>query len=354
MSVVSEIVDTKDAIKLLKRWKKQINNRKIAHHSEASRLNKLYYMTGFPSIILSSVSGVGGLSSYDSNEVWISVTTSAIALCAGIFAALQTFMGFEKRSSSHRVAADSYGKLYRHIEEVSLSGEYSHETMKDVKKRYDEIVETSPNLPEKYNDQIGFKIKEIETDETDDDIDIINKCRHDNGNEDELISPSEEYADDDDHHSYRSHQSHRSYRSRRNTLHGHQAPHSPHDHHTFHTPHSHSSDDDTHDPTAIEESSLLSTSSDSEPYTKRSEISNATTPKIHELRRVLHKNGVAHVNSPIEVHSLPRKCKSNQTSKRTSPKLARRYRNNHGTHRIPRRSRVSRDSRDTLHNLEHF
>jgi hypothetical protein len=348
MSVVSEIVDTKDAIKLLKRWKKQINNRKIAHHSEASRLNKLYYMTGFPSIILSSISGVGGLSSYDSNEVWISVTTSAIALCAGIFAALQTFMGFEKRSSSHRVAADSYGKLYRHIEEVSLSGEYSHETMKDVKKRYDEIVETSPNLPEKYNDQIGFKIKEIETDETDDDIDIINKCRHNNGDEDELISPSEEYADDDDQYTYHSHRSHRSYRSRSNTL------RTPHNHHNPHIPHDHSSDDDKHDSNIVEESSLLSTSSDSEPYTKRSEISNATTPKIQELRRVLHKNGVAHVNSPIEVHSIPRKCKSNQTSKRASPKLARRYRNNHGTHRIPRRSRVSRDSKDTLHNLDRF
>lgn len=161
----------------LERWRVYTVQRQKGHTLNGNSSNRKHYMLGVITGIISIVAGSGGLASYqncnmcDEDEaarcesfVILRIISSSIALIAAILTFLQMFLSYEADSEQHKRAADSFGDLEKEIDDtLSLPIDLRDEPvtfLRSVRSRYRELVKHSPNLPEKYHEELKYKIRD--------------------------------------------------------------------------------------------------------------------------------------------------------------------------------------------------
>jgi hypothetical protein len=89
-----------------------------AHGDLAHRYARFHFWFGIIAIVLSALAGSSVLDAVATDAPWLLPPTAVgvIALFAGGFAAVQTFMGFADRAQSHKSAASLYAAARRKID----------------------------------------------------------------------------------------------------------------------------------------------------------------------------------------------------------------------------------------------
>lgn len=185
---------TSDLNKLLKNWRFQIGKRQQAHLKLNARYNKKHYLLGIPSIMISTASSIGGITTYKecktdadcaANE-YIRLICGIITLGSAVLGALQTFLEYQKQSEAHRSAANNYETLYRLIDTyicVPVSRGDPVTCLKEIQEQYDEIRRTGPPLLDMDDVNLDFHVFKEQKNEpesnssssTQDKLDAINR-----------------------------------------------------------------------------------------------------------------------------------------------------------------------------------
>jgi hypothetical protein len=107
-------MDTQAIIQTLTDWQKAIRNRQQIHFANAHRLEKLHYAVGLPATILAAVTSATIFTKLNEDmSLNMKFLMASVSLVAGIFAAVQTFYSFAKRSETNRSIAAQLGQVDR-------------------------------------------------------------------------------------------------------------------------------------------------------------------------------------------------------------------------------------------------
>lgn len=152
---------TADVNGLLSSWGRRVHARHRAHAAETERCNRWKYVLGVPTAIFTSVTSVGGFSTYRNCEPSPSSvactsaedTRFALAVCAAgalVTSQLQNVLDYGGRAARHKAAADGYSALHHSIEAllqlpVEARGD-ALDVLRDVRARYDKANKDAPAL----------------------------------------------------------------------------------------------------------------------------------------------------------------------------------------------------------------
>jgi hypothetical protein len=135
--------------KLLEDWYKRSRLAQFAHYESAKLYERLHYLIGIPSMVLSIFVGTSifaGLGNISDKKLQLFV--GAISAIATILSGMQTFLNFSAKAEKHRTAASKYGALRRKIEEnISSKISFSQENISSIRRSLDRLSEESPNIP---------------------------------------------------------------------------------------------------------------------------------------------------------------------------------------------------------------
>ena len=168
---------TPDLDKLLRRWKKQLLERRMAHADYARSQSNKHYLFGVPSVFVtavtsSSVITVSQLCPEPMNTTgynakcevsnWLLLALGGIGIFSSALVGVMTFLNFQEGSQANKTAADNYESLMNDVDSilvlpVMLRGDPAT-TLKNVRYQYDEIVKKAPSLPSKYEDTLSFGV----------------------------------------------------------------------------------------------------------------------------------------------------------------------------------------------------
>jgi len=137
------------------------------HSKSENRYTKLNTYLSLPVIILSTIAGAGSIGSqslFAGNPQSASIGIGIISLSVATMNTVGSFFAWAKRSESHRIAALTYGKIYRFILiELALPREERmapKDMLKVVRDQCDRMHETSPQLPDIIIDEFRKKFGE--------------------------------------------------------------------------------------------------------------------------------------------------------------------------------------------------
>lgn len=152
---------TEQKIHLLKKWMDKAAGYRWLHNHARMRLRKDYDNLTYPTIILSSLTGVGGFavlnpdSSSDARTsphiLYIQYLFALFNVITGILNAILKFNNSLHNSEVHSNMCLQYSKFYRNIDmELSLEEEHRYDATKFIKKcreEFDRLMTESPDIP---------------------------------------------------------------------------------------------------------------------------------------------------------------------------------------------------------------
>lgn len=135
---------------LMKRWHKTIRRQQVEHELSARFYEKLNWKLGIPVVILSAIVGASIFGTLESTELlWLKIVAGFLSVTSAVLASLQTFLGFNERSSGHKAAADRFGELAKEIQQVTVCGASDGEIgdfIESVRSRWDSIAREAPTF----------------------------------------------------------------------------------------------------------------------------------------------------------------------------------------------------------------
>ena len=131
---------------LLRHWRDRAKNVQDSHYDASATLKRLHYSTGLPLVVLSALSTSTLLTDMAAFVPYSKLITSILTLLVTVLAAIQAFMGFEKRSELHYRAGAKYGALKREIESCDPETMGDEELTK-IRQTWDALTEETPIIP---------------------------------------------------------------------------------------------------------------------------------------------------------------------------------------------------------------
>jgi hypothetical protein len=142
-----------NAIETLEKWKSRAKFIQDSHYQAAAILKRWHWWTGLPLVVVSTISGSNILLDGDyslSVEAIMKVVAGLAGLLVAILAAVQTFMGFDKRSNLHYTAGVKYGVFKRKIEILATKSPKDEDITKfltEMEDKWNSLTEESPPIP---------------------------------------------------------------------------------------------------------------------------------------------------------------------------------------------------------------
>lgn len=175
---------TNNIINVIGKWKETAKKNMIEHNDKAISYNRRFYKLGILSIVTGLVVVFGELLTFENctintedflckNQQWFKIIFAAFASSSTTLMGLQTFLSYQKRSTEHQEAANSYDAMIMVIENilalpVRLRGSPSV-FLQTIKEQYDKIVFRAPIIKrEKIENELTDIIVDDEDDEDDD------------------------------------------------------------------------------------------------------------------------------------------------------------------------------------------
>lgn len=152
---------TDQKINLLRKWMDKAAGYRWLHNHARMRLRKDYDNLTYPTIILSSLTGVGGFAVLNPDSgngtqtsphiLYIQYLFAFLNVITGILNAITKFNNSLHNSEVHSNMCLQYSKFYRNIDmELSLEEEHRYDATKFVKKcreEFDRLMTESPDIP---------------------------------------------------------------------------------------------------------------------------------------------------------------------------------------------------------------
>ena len=147
-------MDQTKLLRLLKNWHIRIRATHKGHYKDAAALMVRQRILGISVVLLTSFVGTG---------LFVSLTTSAlnenyvligglISATASILAALQTYLNYPERQTTHLIAATQLSSLKKRIEEKLATEEDVHELkvfIREIRVEWNTITSGAPLMSEK-------------------------------------------------------------------------------------------------------------------------------------------------------------------------------------------------------------
>lgn len=161
---------TKDIEKLLRRWRRQINDLQGEHKLAEKKYNKRYYIIGVPATVLAAIVASGILSTFKNcnecsagcipaasgscaNDEWIRLVMGIIGLISILFTCVSVFMNYGQASSDNKNSASDFGSLAREIDAVLDSPVSARgdpiSFLHGIRARFDDMLKNSPIVSSK-------------------------------------------------------------------------------------------------------------------------------------------------------------------------------------------------------------
>ena len=164
---------------LLDKWHQRIRATHKGHYKDAASLDKRQKALGTLVVVLSSVVGTGVFASLTvtNTDPNVSMVLGLLSVTAAALAALQTYLNFSAKQSTHIMAATRLSSLKKRIEEkLALEGDVEdlEKFLHAIRAEWDAITYGAPLMSERtFSKEVEpllnpdlFKVP-IQTDETD-------------------------------------------------------------------------------------------------------------------------------------------------------------------------------------------
>ena len=138
-----------DVPTLLTEWLCQIRVEIGSHYEAARRYEAYNSRLGYPTVILSAITGTAISSLADSPNMWLRGSAIGASILVTILTSLAAFTQFSARASAHKVAATELGKLSRDIEvDLALGEPITRDMLDDFRNKRDELGKSAPTIPD--------------------------------------------------------------------------------------------------------------------------------------------------------------------------------------------------------------
>lgn len=161
---------TKDIEKLLRRWRRQINELEGEHKLAERKYNKRYYIIGVPASVCAAVVASGILATFKNcnecsagcvpaasgscdNDEWIRLLMGILGVVSIALTCISVFMNYGQASSDNKNSASDFGSLAREIDAVLMAPVSTREDpitfLQGIRAKFDDISKNSPILSTK-------------------------------------------------------------------------------------------------------------------------------------------------------------------------------------------------------------
>jgi len=131
----------------LDHWQASLKCTQDGHYDTAASLSRYHYVTGIPLVILSAVSASSIMTDAEIlfGSSYSKLIASGLGLSVTVLAALQAFLGYEKRAAQHYNAGAEYGAIKREMDlkKDTCDGEW----LVSLSGRWDALTKDSPIIP---------------------------------------------------------------------------------------------------------------------------------------------------------------------------------------------------------------
>ena len=139
---------------MLTEWWNRLQYLKDCHFRASNGYRFKHFCSGIPLVILAALANAGLwaiLTDIDaSREVFIKLFLAILGTIITVLSAVQAFLGFDKRSETHKNAATRYSALSGEIDLLlHHPEEYKTEDLKLIMDKWGLITESAPLLPRK-------------------------------------------------------------------------------------------------------------------------------------------------------------------------------------------------------------
>lgn len=139
-------------LELLHDWDRRAAASEATHYELAGRLAKRNIQLGAPIVILTTIIGTSVFATLEEQvESGWRIAVGLVSVLAAVLASLQTFFRFAERAEQHRIAAELWAAIRRHIGEMlALHPGYLHgdpqKYLAALRQRMDETSKQSPAM----------------------------------------------------------------------------------------------------------------------------------------------------------------------------------------------------------------
>lgn len=176
---------TPEIEKLLRKWRRQINTRHTEHKIAERKYNKLFYIFGIPTALLTTVVASGVLTTFQncsynecypgctpmaedpscSRDVWVRLSIGIISVISLIFSGFTLFMNYGQSSSDNKGAADDYEELAREIDSVldtpvSTRGD-PIVSLQNFRSKFDDISKNAPTVSSRISSKASLDYRTV-------------------------------------------------------------------------------------------------------------------------------------------------------------------------------------------------
>ena len=149
---------------LLAEWEADIRVICHGHYHAATKLDRMSYWIGIPTIILASAVGSSAFASVSERlSQWPGIAGGTASLAAAGLAAAPLFLRHPERAERHRATAARFGTLLREIEQVQVLPPSDSAALntwcKDFRERRDEIARDTAAVPHRIWNKLYAKYK---------------------------------------------------------------------------------------------------------------------------------------------------------------------------------------------------
>ena len=127
-------------------WGMRISHR--AHYEAAKYYERLHYLLGVPTVVMSAVLGSTVFASLQHSELeWIKSLMAVLSVSMVALTSLQTFFKYSERAERHKTAAVQIGEVRRELEQNLQFAQIDTAFVKKIREKWDAADRQSPTIP---------------------------------------------------------------------------------------------------------------------------------------------------------------------------------------------------------------
>lgn len=142
---------------LLMKWAERAAGYRWLHNHARLKLQRTADMLSYPTIVISSITGVGGFAvlspggTTNKTLIFVQYIFAALNMVSGVLTSISKFSNTTKLAEEHSIMSVQYAKFYRSIDmELSLERKDRVPVLEFVNKAradYDKLLTDAPNIP---------------------------------------------------------------------------------------------------------------------------------------------------------------------------------------------------------------
>ncbi len=133
---------------LINQWQRGLNISHRAHYEAAKYYERLHFLLGIPTVVMSAVLGTTVFTSLQHSDIeWIKSLMAVLSVSMVALTSLQTFFKYSERAERHKTAAVQIGEVRRELEQKLQFEKIDEDFVKAIRGKWDSADRQSPTIP---------------------------------------------------------------------------------------------------------------------------------------------------------------------------------------------------------------